>query len=351
MLTSVGVCYQALHEQDADRSGEVRLDVPRGFSPDQLVEAIHRLGWTAPSWTIRWGIRSHQLFESLEAGSYTFPASASVEEVLAILKAGPNALSLRRLTIRPGESIYEVAREVASIKLATEDAFLARASHYPLSMALSQGLLGDRRPPRADGDAWLYLEGLLAADTYHLRADSTLEEVIDMASATFWKRWSRLRSERSAAAVSMQSALGLGDYELLILASLVQKEMAVGGEAPRIAGVFYNRLQQGMRLKTDPTAMYRHDRVGEVPRPKHTRDRTNPYNTYAYVGLPPGPICAPGPEALQAVFGPEKHAYLFFVARRDGTGRHDFSVDAKAHMAKVRKYLRSGRKSRKDRAP
>ena len=125
-------------------------------------------------------------------------------------------------------------------------------------------------------------------------------------------------------------------YELLILASIVEKETALAVERPRIAGVFLERLKRNMRLQTDPTVIYglgaRFD--GNLTR-KHLRENTA-YNTYRIDGLPPTPIALVGPDALEAVAHPDITGELYFVA--DGRGGHVFSRTLEAHNANVRKY-------------
>ncbi len=138
----------------------------------------------------------------------------------------------------------------------------------------------------------------------------------------------------------MRDRWGLSEHELIVLASLVEEEVRAAAEAPRVAGVFYNRLAASMRLETDPTLMYHPQRVAQQPRPTHRRDRANPYNTYAIAGLPPGPICSPGRGALEAVLRPERHDYLYFVSRRDAQGRHAFARTLAEHRANIERYLR-----------
>ena len=125
-------------------------------------------------------------------------------------------------------------------------------------------------------------------------------------------------------------------YELLILASIVEKETALAVERPRIAGVFLERLKRKMRLQTDPTVIYglgqRFD--GNLTR-QHLREKT-PYNTYRISGLPPTPIALVGPDAIGAVAHPKITGELYFVA--DGSGGHVFSRTLEAHNANVRKY-------------
>ena len=125
-------------------------------------------------------------------------------------------------------------------------------------------------------------------------------------------------------------------YELLILASIVEKETALASERPRIAGVFLERLKRQMRLQTDPTVIYglgdRFD--GNLTR-KNLREKTA-YNTYRIDGLPPTPIAIVGPEALVAVAHPNMTGELYFVA--DGSGGHVFARTLEAHNVNVRKY-------------
>jgi UPF0755 protein len=134
-------------------------------------------------------------------------------------------------------------------------------------------------------------------------------------------------------------------YKTVILASLVEKETGDASERRTIAGVFVNRLNKGYLLQCDPTIIYG---LGETfdgnLRKRHLTDKSNPYNSYQHRGLPPGPICSPGLESLKAAINPEKHSYLYFVAKGDGS--HYFSKSLKEHNAAVKKYqLRRNRKT------
>lgn len=138
----------------------------------------------------------------------------------------------------------------------------------------------------------------------------------------FWKGGRRFQRAKS---------LGLTPQEVYTLASIVDKETLVSDEQKRIAGVYYNRLRIGMPLQADPTAVFaRRDFSTRRVTDFHTKF-DSPYNTYRYKGLPPGPITMASVGAIDAVLQPEKHAYLYFCALGDESGRHAFAVTLSAH--------------------
>jgi UPF0755 protein len=129
----------------------------------------------------------------------------------------------------------------------------------------------------------------------------------------------------------------------LILASIVERETARASERPRVAAVFLNRLQTGMRLQADPTVAYTASGGSGVLDHKLTRselERDDPYNTYRNLGLPPGPICSPSIASLQAVLHPLQSDDLYFVA--DGNGGHVFARTLEAHERNVAKWRALG---------
>ena len=134
---------------------------------------------------------------------------------------------------------------------------------------------------------------------------------------------------------------GLPEFEemhrTVILASLIEKETGDGTERKRISGVFHNRLKKHMLIQCDPTIIYGlgPDFDGNIKK-SDLLDKNNPYNTYAIQGLPPGPICSPGLDALTAAVHPEEHSYLYFVAKGDGS--HHFSKNLEEHNQAVRQY-------------
>lgn len=174
------------------------------------------------------------------------------------------------------------------------------------------------------------LEGYLFPSTYSLSEGAKPEAIVDVMLKQFEKR---------LAADGVQDKLqerGITVDEWVTIASMVQQEGQVEDELPTIAGVIYNRLDKGMKLQLDATVQYA---LPETKERLYYKDLKvdSPYNTYRYEGLPPGPIANPGDPALQAALEPEEHDYLFYVTRKDGTGRHYFAKTEEEHNKYVAK--------------
>ena len=195
------------------------------------------------------------------------------------------------------------------------------------------------RPPGAT------LEGYLAPDTYRLPAEgATVLDLMERQLDAFRDRVMPLWGEAQAAGTT-----DLSLHEVLIVASIVEREAVVDAERPTIAGVYLNRLARGMKLEADPTVQYAMGYQADsglwwkAPVYLAEYDKVeSPYNTYKVTGLPPGPICAPGLASISAVLDPEQHEYLFFMAKGDGSGRHSFATTFDEHLKNVEAY-RQGR--------
>jgi len=242
------------------------------------------------------------------------------------------------ITLLPGRSVWEVADHLEKQLPGAKDEVLRLASDRAFVHEL--GLPFRDRPGRGDGVADTWLEGFVFPETYHFAPDVTPREVLERAARHFNDVFGALTLSHAAALSTLKDELGLDPSDIVTLASLVEEETGRLDESARVAGVFLNRLRQGMRLETDPTLMYRPDRVGKRPTPAERKDATNPYNTYAIRGLPPGPICSPTRAALLAVLEAERHDFLFFVAKRDGTGGSAFAATLAEHQANIERYLR-----------
>lgn len=249
--------------------------------------------------------------DRLKAGEYEFTPSMGLLDVIRILEEGK--VLVHRVTIPEGASIWQIAT------ILNEEGLVERERFLELAMDSSVARF---YVPEAET-----LEGFLFPDTYYFIKGVTAAEIIETVIQRFFHAFTSEDEFRAR-------KLGMSVYQIVTLASIIEKEALVDREKPIIAGVFYNRLRRGMRLQADPTVLY-----GQEPRSRITRKdlRANhPYNTYVQNGLPPGPIANPGEAALKAALNPARIGYLYFVSKNDGT--HHFSRTLKEHNQAVRKY-------------
>lgn len=206
------------------------------------------------------------------------------------------------------------------------------ANHPQINNDLSAPVTADllAQWPWQPEDGLASLEGLFLADTYHFTANTRASTILRRAMHSMQEYLAAQWDDRT---VGLPLA---SPYEALILASIIEKETAVGAERARIAGVFVNRLEQNMRLQTDPTVIYGIGASfdGNITR-RHLREETA-YNTYVIRGLPPTPIAMAGRPAIKAALNPALTDELYFVAKGDGS--HQFSQTLEEHNQAVRKY-------------
>jgi UPF0755 protein len=260
---------------------------------------------------------------SLRAGVFKLNTGWVPEKILHELTT--SAGIMKKASIREGLTWWQTASRIQQSGLGKEETF---------TQAINDRALLDKYGIQADN-----AEGYLFPETYMV-TPPTGDQSAYMAE-TMLKEFFRNAAEVWPDGLPEWKKM----HDAVILASIVEKETGDASERARISGVFHNRMKKRMLLQTDPTIIY-----GLGPsfdgnlRKRHLQDKTNPYNTYTKRGLPPGPICSPGLDALLAAVRPEKHDYIFFVAKGDGT--HHFSKTLTEHNRAVRKYqLRRNRKT------
>lgn len=250
----------------------------------------------------------------LQAGEFAISRNLKPGEVLRMLEQGE--VLRHRVTIAEGLTMQEIARIYGEKNWVNEEEFLrlCRDIDFINSLGIRQESL----------------EGYLFPNTYFFtRKELNSRTIITTMVRKFFIVWDE---------VSQGKELSLNRHEAVTLASIIEKETGAAIERPLIAGVFFNRLNMGMRLQSDPTVIYGIKNFdGNLTR-LHLRTKT-PYNTYMIKGLPPGPISNPGKAALYAVFNPETTDAIYFVSRNDGT--HVFSRTLREHNRAVRIYQKS----------
>lgn len=171
-------------------------------------------------------------------------------------------------------------------------------------------------------------------NTYEFFWTTDEAELMERMHKEYKRFWTEERQQKA-------SKMGLEPHEVSTLASIVQAETSKTDEMPRVAGVYLNRLNKNMRLEADPTLVYAANDF-TIKRVLNEHKAINsPYNTYMYLGLPPGPINVPHISAIDAVLNAEDHNYLFFCARADFSGYHAFASNYNEHLRNARKYQRA----------
>jgi UPF0755 protein len=289
-------------------------------------------------------VRVNELDLQMNAGTFILsPAMTPVEIVDLLLKAEAAAVTV---TIPEGWRAEQIADYLTEAGIFAATPSAAEEYRRRLLTGDLTGLDPTQYPFLQERPAGTGLEGYLFPDTYEIPAEQpTATDVLERQLAVFALRVPPLYAAARAAG---QTDLSL--YEVLTIASIVEREAVVPAERPAIARVYLNRLGIGMKLEADPTVQYA---MGYQPATRQwwktpvTLDEyagvDSPYNTYLYPGLPPGPISNPGLSSIQAVLQPAEHTFLYFVALPDGSGRHVFAETFEEHRANVQQYLSGGR--------
>jgi UPF0755 protein len=296
----------------APEAEPVLFQVPGGASLKAIAEGLEAEGLIRNAAAVELLARWRGLDSALRAGEYWLSAAAPPDAILATLAAG--RVATHELVAPEGFTAEMIAERLEAAGLADAAEFLAWVRD-PASAA-HHGVEGPG------------LEGYLFPETYRLPRGLSAREAAAVFVDQFKREWRAIEPRARAQKLSMR--------EVVILASIVEKETGAPEERPLIAGVFLNRLERGMRLETDPAVIYGIPDFDGNLRRRDLENADNPYNTYRIAGLPPGPIANPGREALAAVVSPAESDYLYFVSRNDGT--HRFSRTYREHELAVDEF-------------
>jgi UPF0755 protein len=318
LLLGMGV-YAYYHLPYDDRIRPVRFVVPEGATLDQTAKLLEEAGLVRVPFAFSRLARLLGKDRIIRAGEYNLHSSMSPREVLDILCRGE--VVLHKATIPEGWTVRQIAELLEQSGIADREEILKASQNESFIEAF--GFESDS------------LEGYLFPDTYHFAMGLSPAEILKAMVGRFHSVYGpELRAT--------QADKGLSLHEVVTMASIVEKETGSREEMPLIASVIANRMRIGMPLQCDPTVIYGiEDFDGNLTREQLRRP--GPYNTYLNKGLPPGPICNPGLDALKAVLDPAETDYLYFVSKNDGT--HLFSPTLEEHNRAVDKYQRRRGKS------
>lgn len=302
----------------------VTFDIKSGSSVSEIAGVLKNKISTISSFTFKlvWYLRGKV---PLKAGHYELNGNISLWDLVKVIEEGQ--LHLKKVLLPEGLTLKETASrlEEAGV-IQSQERFLALANDPDFLSSLGLNFATSA-------------EGFLFPDTYFFNEDDSEEEVLTYLVNSFWKTMGELTSQNL-------DIINSDDfYNIVKLASIVEKEYRDPNEAPLIASVFLNRIQIGMRLESCATLVYVLKEIMGRSHPNRIlwkdTEIDSPFNTYRSMGLPPTPIASPGRVALKAVLEPKETSYLFFVVKDSQAGTHTFTKDFADHSQARELYLKN----------
>ena len=305
------------------------LTIDRGTTGSKLAALLEQEKILEHADLLPWLLKLQPQLNKVKAGTYSLTGVKTLQDLLDIINSGKEAqFSVKFIegkTFKEWRKNLENAPHLKqTLQGKTDKEIMALLDIPAVAKAVYE---------------WNNMDGWLYPDTYNYTPNSTDLELLKRSTTRLQKALDKAWSERD-------ENLPLADpYQMLILASIVEKETGIAEERPQVASVFINRLKANMKLQTDPTVIYGmgESYTGNIR--KKDLEAMTPYNTYMIEGLPPTPIAMVSESALQAVAHPAKTDFYYFVA--DGSGGHKFTRNLNEHNKAVQEYLRWYRNQQK----
>ena len=305
------------------------LTIERGTTGSKLVALLEQEKILEHADLLPWLLKLQPQLNKVKAGTYSLTGVKTLQDLLDMINSGKEAqFSVKFIegkTFKEWRKNLENAPHLKqTLQGKTDKEIMALLDIPAVAKAVYE---------------WNNMEGWLYPDTYNYTPNSTDLELLKRSATRLQKALDKAWNERD-------ENLPLADpYQMLILASIVEKETGIAEERPQVASVFINRLKANMKLQTDPTVIYGmgESYTGNIR--KKDLETITPYNTYMIEGLPPTPIAMVSESALQAVAHPAKTDFYYFVA--DGSGGHKFTRNLNEHNKAVQEYLRWYRSQQK----
>jgi len=288
------------------------VNIPKGTSFIESVDLLENAGLMRHRYMFYLLVLSKNVHRHIRAGEYELSTSMSPMDILNKLVRGEIKSYL--ITIPEDFTVREIADRLAFYKLVDKKVFMDFTSNSKFLRSL-----------KIQGAS---VEGYLYPETYQFDRSMDTREIIKIMVDQFWKSITPEMYKRAG-------EIGMSFPEVITLASIIGKESGRNDEKALISAVFHNRLKKGMKLQSDPTAVYNLEFFDGNIKRIHLRKET-PYNTYQINGLPPGPIANPAVDSIHAALYPAPVSYLYFVSNNNGS--HNFSSNLKDHNQAVLRY-------------
>ena len=300
----------------ADSNGEKKIvEIPKGYTVKDVAKLLEKEGIIKKDLAFEVAVKLDNKQNQLQSGRYLLSSSMAMNEIINSIANGQAIDDSIKVTIPEGYELEMIAEKMEQAGLTTKEKFIKAAQNidqydYPFLESL----------PR-DKDRKYLLEGYLFPDTYKFSKDVTEEEIID----AMLNRFNKVFKKRYYKRVEQ---LGMTVDDIVTMASLIEREAKHDNERALISGVYYKRLDMGMKLQCDATIQYA---LGEQKQRLLYSDLEidSSYNTYKHAGLPVGPISSVGEASIKAALYPEDTDYIYYVAKEDGS--HVFSRTLEEH--------------------
>lgn len=290
--------------EELEMSGTtVSVTIPQGASTEDIAKILKENDLIGSVFGFRLTSKLEGFDGTYKQGTYNIDTGMTKRQIMELLQSGKVAQDLQ-LVVPEGYTVKQIAAKAEELGICTAEEFINEANHGTFDYAFLKDL-----PERE-----YRLEGYLFPDTYFLAENMTAHDVIDL----MLKRFAQMYTEEYQKAVESS---GKTLDEIVILASMVEKEIKLPEERAKAAGVMYNRLRDGIKLGIDATVLYAAGKTsGELT--QADLDMDSPYNTRKNYGLPLGPIANPGEASFKAALYPENHNYLYYVVEAVGKDNH-----------------------------
>lgn len=321
VLGMINYVLQALSPTEADGT-VVQIEIPAGSNSTKIARILEEHGIIRDYEMFGYYLRYKNEGRTFKAGLYEMETGMSLDDIIAKLNAGDTVkIEMVRFTIPEGFTVVQMADRLSEEGLVDRDQFMQLLQQPERFTSPLLAEIPD------DPNLVYKLEGYLFPETYEMKKGSSEQEMIQ-------RMIDELERKLATLPVGWESqleTLGISLHDLLTIASMIEREVVVDHERAIVSGIIQNRLNIPMLLQIDATVQYA---LGEhrdtVLLPDLEVD--SPYNTYTVLGLPPGPIAAPGLSAIRAALYPEETEYLYYVTKKDGTYEHYFAKTYEEHL-------------------
>ena len=306
--------YSRIYDDNVSKETAYQLTISSNFNFDSVLLHLTSDSVLLNYDNFEWVVEKMNYRNHVKPGIYELKPGMNNREIVRMLRSGMPPVRLIFNSLRTKEDLVKIIGE-----------------QLEMSPSNLLSLLNDKNYVSEKGLTIENVVSVFIPNTYEVYWDTKPRDLIDRMIEEHAKFWSKKRSAKA-------ESVALTPLEVATLASIVEQEYKFADEAPRIAGVYLNRLQRGMKLDADPTLIFA---LGDFTLKrvlnKHKKI-DSPYNTYKNKGLPPGPICLPSITTIDAVLNAENHEYIFFCAKADFSGYHNFSKSYRQHKIYARQY-------------